>query len=152
MSGETAAERWSPIQRVESVLLSIISLLDDAECSSPANVDAGVMLRNKPEEYKEKVKEDVAVSMKDIPEGFVVPNEHVTTYKEPEKHDDRDFWYDSDDGEDDFDFGGSDTDEDMHQEEGDEEDEDDMPDGLDSDDEMADVADSDNDADAGKEQ
>ena len=41
MSGESAGERWSPVQRVESVLLSIISLLDDAECSSPANVDAG---------------------------------------------------------------------------------------------------------------
>jgi len=49
-------ERWSPAQRVESVLLSIISLLDDAEVSSPANVDAGVMLRKQPDEYKKKVK------------------------------------------------------------------------------------------------
>lgn len=49
-------ERWSPAQRVESVLLSIISLLDDAEVSSPANVDAGVMLRKQPEEYKLMVK------------------------------------------------------------------------------------------------
>lgn len=38
MSGELASERWSPAQRVESVLLSIISLLDDAEVSSAANV------------------------------------------------------------------------------------------------------------------
>jgi ubiquitin-protein ligase len=29
--------------------------LDDAEVSSPANIDAGVMLRKDPEAYKEKV-------------------------------------------------------------------------------------------------
>ena len=46
MSGELAGERWSPVQRVESVLISVLSLLDDAEVSSPANVDAGVQLRN----------------------------------------------------------------------------------------------------------
>lgn len=59
MSGESAGERWSPAQRVESVLISIISLLDDAECSSPANVDAGVMLRKDLDEFKRRVKDDV---------------------------------------------------------------------------------------------
>jgi len=106
MSGETAAERWSPIQRSESVLLSIISLLDDAECSSPANVDAGVMLRKDPDAYKQRVKEDVEVSKKDIPMGFVMRTSDVAP-KKIEKEDDRDFWVDSD-GDDDF--GGSDTD------------------------------------------
>lgn len=71
MSGETAAERWSPVQRVETVLISILSLLDDAEVSSPANVDAGVMLRNKPAEYKEMVKKDLELSKADIPKDFV---------------------------------------------------------------------------------
>lgn len=55
MSGESAGERWSPVQCVESVLLSIISLLDDAECSSSANLDAGVMLRKDFTAYKAKV-------------------------------------------------------------------------------------------------
>lgn len=77
LSGETAAERWTPIQRVESVLLSIISLLDDAECSSPANVDAGVLLRKDREAYKRRVKQDVEESKKDIPEGFVMPTTEV---------------------------------------------------------------------------
>lgn len=106
MSGETAAERWSPAQRSESVLLSIISLLDDAECSSPANVDAGVMLRKEPETFKKQVKEDVDASKKDIPEGFIMPTSDVSP-KKVEKEDDRDFWVDSDDEDD---FGGSDTD------------------------------------------
>lgn len=108
MSGESAAERWSPAQRVESVLLSIISLLDDAECSSPANVDAGVMLRKNPDKYKAIVKEAVELSKKDIPAGFVMPTHESTSTKKIEREDDRDFWVDSDDGYDEF--GGSDTD------------------------------------------
>ena len=131
MSGETAAERWTPAQRVESVLLSIISLLDDAECSSPANVDAGVMLRKDPKSFKELVQKDVEASKADMPEGFVMP-EHDIHIHHAEKTDDKDFWYDSDE---DNDFGGSDTDAEMTQEEGDEEEEEE-DDG--EDDEMAD--------------
>lgn len=110
MSGELAAERWSPAQRVESVLISILSLLDDAEVSSPANVDAGVKLRNDPEGYKAIVRDNVEQSKKDIPEGFEMPT-HESTTKPPEKiiHDD-DFWVDSD-ADDDV-FGGSDSDDD----------------------------------------
>ena len=116
MSGETAAERWSPAQRVESVLLSIISLLDDAECSSPANVDAGVTLRKEPEKYRELVKKDVELSKEDIPEDFVMPTNKPAT-RQVEKNDDRDFWYDSDEDEE---FGGSDTDGEMAHDEDDE--------------------------------
>lgn len=108
MSGETAAERWSPAQRVESVLLSIISLLDDAECSSPANVDAAVMLRKEPKEFKALVTKDVEQSRKDIPKDFVMPTS-VSTARPVDRQDDRDFWYDTDQGE----FGGSDTEEEM---------------------------------------
>ncbi|MCJ1300832.1 hypothetical protein MMC08_003631 [Hypocenomyce scalaris] len=138
MSGESAAERWSPAQRVESVLLSILSLLDDAEVSSPANVDAGVMLRKHPEEYKTLVKHDVEVSKKDIPPGFVMPT-HESTIRQIEKDDDREFWVDSDEDEE---FGGSDTDAEMTNDEGDEtpdqdsanEDDDELPGGEDEDD------------------
>lgn len=113
MSGETAAERWSPVQRVETVLISILSLLDDAEVSSPANVDAGVMLRNKPAEYKEMVNKDLELSKKDIPADFVMPT-HETAWRK--KEDEGDFemsWEDSDDLES---FGGSESDIDSDQE------------------------------------
>lgn len=106
MSGETAAERWSPVQRVETVLISILSLLDDAEVSSPANVDAGVMLRNKPDEYMEMVKKDLELSKQDIPAGFVMPT-HETAWRK--KDDEGDFemsWEDSDVES----FGGSESD------------------------------------------
>jgi ubiquitin-conjugating enzyme E2 R len=113
MSGETAAERWSPVQRVETVLISILSLLDDAEVSSPANVDAGVMLRNKPTEYKDMVMKDLELSKQDIPAGFVMPT-HETAWKK-KKDDDADFdmsWEDSDVES----FGGSESDLDEDQE------------------------------------
>ncbi|KAL9633213.1 MAG: hypothetical protein Q9164_004831 [Protoblastenia rupestris] len=122
-SGETAGERWSPVQRVESVLLSIISLLDDAECSSPANVDAGIMLRKDPEQFKKRVKEDVDKSREDIPKGFMIPTHESTIKKALEKIvDDEDFWVNSDDEEEGF--GGSDTDAEMTEDFDDEEGED----------------------------
>jgi ubiquitin-conjugating enzyme E2 R len=108
MSGESAGERWSPVQRVESVLISILSLLDDAECSSPANVDAGVMLRQDPAAYKERVKQDREKSKQDIPATFSMPT-HETAFKKEEPVVDEFSWSDSDQG-DDF---GSDVDEEM---------------------------------------
>ena len=39
-SGEHPSERWNPAQNVRTILMSIISLLNEPNCSSPANVDA----------------------------------------------------------------------------------------------------------------
>ena len=105
MSGELATERWSPLQGAESVLRSVLLLLDDPEVSSPANVDAGVLYRKDRQAYIQKAKEDVEMSRQDIPANFSMP----TTLEEapPEKAmDDEDFWAESD-AEDDF--GGSDS-------------------------------------------
>lgn len=105
MSGESAGERWSPAQSVESVLISILSLLEDPEVSSPANVDAGVMLRRKPAQYAEMVKKDTRASKNDIPHGFVMPT-HEEAFK-PKKEDDFMMSWGDSDAEDDF--GGSDS-------------------------------------------
>lgn len=109
MSGESASERWSPAQRIFTVLISILSLLDDAEVSSPANVDAGILLRKDPETYKLRVKDCIEQSKKDIPPGFVMPT--TAEVKPPPKviENDDDFWNDSDA---DSDF-GVDSDEDQ---------------------------------------
>lgn len=117
MSGEAADERWSPVQRVESVLISVLSLLDDAEVSSPANVDAGVMLRKQPEAYKERVKQDREKSTADIPAGFEMPT-HETAFKKEEKEPENFSWSDSDQES----FGGSESDEEMFDDDEDSED------------------------------
>ncbi|KAI9694234.1 MAG: hypothetical protein M1820_009092 [Bogoriella megaspora] len=110
MSGELAAERWSPAQRVESVLISILSLLDDAEVNSPANVDAGKMLRTEPEMYKQRVKGDTEASKHDIPEGYVMPDAEAA-FKAKIEEEILMSWEDSDVEDD---FGGSDSDEEMN--------------------------------------
>ena len=137
MSGEEAGERWSPVQRVESVLISVLSLLDDAEVSSPANVDAGVMLRTDPEGYKRKVRAEKERSLRDIPEGFVMPT-HESAFAQAKRDADakaseEQFSWSDSDAEDDFGESGSDEemfddgdegDEDSEEVEGEEEEED----------------------------
>lgn len=44
-SGELPCERWNPTQNVRTILLSVISLLNEPNTSSPANVDASIMYR-----------------------------------------------------------------------------------------------------------
>lgn len=105
-SGEEASERWSPLQGAESVLRSVLLLLDDPEINSPANVDAGVMYRDRRAEYHEKAAEVVVRSKKDVPEGFEMPTSFEAA-PPPKQDNDDDFWAGSSDEE--FDFGGSDT-------------------------------------------
>ena len=116
MSGELAAERWSPVQRAETVLLSVLSLLDDAEVSSPANVDAAVTLRKDPARYRDLVRADRDASTRDIPAGFVMPT-HETAFCTPQKDEDAAIvWEDSDVaslGGSDSDFGAADGDSDF---------------------------------------
>jgi ubiquitin-conjugating enzyme E2 R len=126
-SGELASERWSPLQGVESVLRSVLLLLDDPEIASPANVDAGVMYRDNRALYNSKAQDAVKASKKDIPAGFVMPTTLESAPPEKITEDDN-FWNESGGEEDDFgasdssgdDFGMDDDEE----EEGEEEEED----------------------------
>ncbi|KAJ2959352.1 hypothetical protein NQZ79_g5115 [Umbelopsis isabellina] len=135
VSGEKAEERWNPTQSVEStlycsvcvtlraiscslnplsfpsflgVLMSIISLLADPNCSSPANVDAGVAYRKDKEQFTAIVRAQVEASKRDIPEGFVMPKSEADFMltAPPVIEEDENFWYDSGDDsefdEDDF--------------------------------------------------
>lgn len=113
MSGESASERWNPSQRVESVLISVLSLLDDAEVSSPANVDAGVMLRKDPDAYKAMVRRDLEAGKADIPVGFEMPTAESAykTVREPSFN--MDDWGDSDE---EGDFGDFENDSDFQDE------------------------------------
>jgi len=52
---EQASERWNPQQGVASIILSIISLLNEPNFESPANVDASVLWKNDFIKMKKKV-------------------------------------------------------------------------------------------------
>jgi len=55
---EDAGERWLPVHSIESILLSVISLLssDKPNTDSPANVDAAKQVREDFPTYKKKVR------------------------------------------------------------------------------------------------
>lgn len=77
-SGELPSERWNPTQNVRTILLSVISLLNEPNTSSPANVDASVMFRkwkeSKGDDYVKIVKKQVEATRKDAEaDGVVVP-------------------------------------------------------------------------------
>ena len=73
---ESAAERWLPVHTVESILVSVISMLSSPNDESPANVDAAVSIlfstpithptkrewRNEAATYKKKVSKCVRQS------------------------------------------------------------------------------------------
>ncbi|WUR04599.1 putative ubiquitin-conjugating enzyme E2 [Vairimorpha necatrix] len=51
-------DRWSPVQNIRVVCLSMVILLDNPNPDSPANVDAAKMFREVPNDnYKKQVKE-----------------------------------------------------------------------------------------------
>ncbi|VVD04974.1 unnamed protein product [Leptidea sinapis] len=79
-SGELPCERWNPTQSVRTVLLSVISLLNEPNTFSPANVDASVMYRRwreskgRDKEYENIIRKQAqAARIEAEKEGIVVP-------------------------------------------------------------------------------
>jgi len=116
-SGELPCERWNPTQNVRTILLSVVSLLNEPNTSSPANVDASVMYRRwkeskgKDKEYENIIRKQVELSKIEAErDGVVVPvtlEEYVVKAKSPENNleltdyydDDYDLDNDDDDGD-----------------------------------------------------
>ena len=53
-------ERWNPSHGVDSIMMSIISMLSDPNFQSPANTDASVLWKNEPVIYKQQIYDLVA--------------------------------------------------------------------------------------------
>ncbi|KAJ5623614.1 hypothetical protein N7490_012219 [Penicillium lividum] len=62
---ESAAERWSPVQTPETILLSVISMLSSPNDESPANVEAARLWREDPAEFKKRVRRCVRDSLEE---------------------------------------------------------------------------------------
>lgn len=79
-SGELPSERWNPTQNVRTILLSIISLLNEPNTFSPANVDASVAFRKwrdskgKEKDYANIIRKQVLSTKADADkDGVTVP-------------------------------------------------------------------------------
>lgn len=66
MGYESSSERWSPVQSIEKILLSVMSMLAEPNPESGANVDASKMWREDREGYKRKAQQLVRKTL-DIP-------------------------------------------------------------------------------------
>ncbi|KAH9929478.1 ubiquitin-conjugating enzyme/RWD-like protein [Fomitopsis serialis] len=56
---EQASERWSPVQSVEKVILSVISMLAEPNLESGANIDCCKLYRDNKAEYERIVRQSV---------------------------------------------------------------------------------------------
>ena len=59
MGYEHASERWSPVQSVEKILISVVSMLSEPNVESPANVEAAKCWRERRAEFERTVREGV---------------------------------------------------------------------------------------------
>lgn len=62
---ENASERWLPVHTVESILVSVISMLASPNDESPANLDAAKEWRDTPVIFKKKVRDTVRRAQED---------------------------------------------------------------------------------------
>uniref|UniRef100_A0A8B9VB46 UBC core domain-containing protein n=1 Tax=Anas zonorhyncha TaxID=75864 RepID=A0A8B9VB46_9AVES len=103
-SGELPSERWNPTQNVRTILLSVISLLNEPNTFSPANVDASVMFRKwrdskgKDKEYAEIIRKQVLATKAEAEkDGVKVPTtlaEYCIKTKVPSTDNSSDLLYD----------------------------------------------------------
>merc|ERR1719348_2718819 len=63
MGYESSSERWSPVQSIEKILLSVMSMLAEPNTESPANVDAAKMWREDRMAFKKKACQAVRKSL-----------------------------------------------------------------------------------------
>lgn len=52
---ESASERWLPIHTVESILISVISMISSPNDESPANIDAAKQMREDYPAFRKRV-------------------------------------------------------------------------------------------------
>ncbi|ETS63582.1 hypothetical protein PaG_01881 [Moesziomyces aphidis] len=56
---ESSSERWSPVQSIEKILLSVLSMLAEPNVESGANIDACKMYRDNREGYEKIIRDSV---------------------------------------------------------------------------------------------
>jgi ubiquitin-conjugating enzyme E2 G1 len=59
---ERPEERWLPVHTVETIMLSVISMLSSPNTDSPANLEAAKELREHPSLFKKRVLQTVKKS------------------------------------------------------------------------------------------
>ena len=56
---ESSAERWSPVQSIEKILLSVLSMLAEPNVECGANIDACKLFRDDHAAYERRIRREV---------------------------------------------------------------------------------------------
>ena len=59
---EKDIERWLPTHGINTIMISIISMLSSPNFESPANIDASTLWKNNPDKYKQEIYKMVSLS------------------------------------------------------------------------------------------
>jgi len=68
---ERPEERWMPAHSPLSIFNCFLTLLEEPNINSPANLDASIMWRDRRDEFHNKAREIVATAKKNLPEGLL---------------------------------------------------------------------------------
>lgn len=63
---EDLNERWLPVRTPESIIISVVSLLDSPNCESPANLEAAQNYRDNLADYNKRVKKLAELSLEEL--------------------------------------------------------------------------------------
>ena len=63
---EKPEERWLPVHTVETIMLSVISMLSSPNSDSPANLEAAKEHRDQPDLFKKKIQRIVRLSQENM--------------------------------------------------------------------------------------
>ena len=63
---ERPEERWLPVHTVETIMLSVISMLSSPNSDSPANLEAAKEYREQPDLFKKKIQRIVRLSQENM--------------------------------------------------------------------------------------
>jgi len=68
---ERAEERWMPAHSPLSIFNCFLTLFEEPNIFSPANIDASTMWRDRRDEFNNRAKEIVTNALKNLPEGLL---------------------------------------------------------------------------------
>lgn len=73
-SGESLDERWLPTRSIASIMISIMSMLNDPNINSPANLSASVEYRDNRDKFTERCRALAQESLDKVPSHVVIPH------------------------------------------------------------------------------
>uniref|UniRef100_A0A7S2SDG6 UBC core domain-containing protein n=1 Tax=Mucochytrium quahogii TaxID=96639 RepID=A0A7S2SDG6_9STRA len=89
LSAAQADEYWRPVLGVEQALLSVVSLLSDANCNDPANQSAAAEWMRNDESLKAKCAKCAKLSREQLPSDFLMPVVVMSSTNQKDSESDR---------------------------------------------------------------